>query len=122
MKRFRKGESWILITTDLLSRGIDIPGMNFVVNFDVPYSKDSEGFPCAEKETYLHRIGRTGWFDGRGVAITLINEREEDLEMEMLNNIKEEYSANIEEIGKVDDLEDIYHEWVEEYYEEMMEK
>jgi len=76
MKRFRRGEIQFLICTDLLARGIDIPNMNFVVNFDVPYSKDKDGFPTAEKETYLHRIGRTGRFDTKGVAITLINELE----------------------------------------------
>ena len=73
MRRFRKGEIKFLICTDLLSRGIDIAGMNFVVNFDVPYSKNEEGFPVPEKETYLHRIANVGRFDTKGVALTLIN-------------------------------------------------
>ncbi|KAF1914420.1 ATP-dependent RNA helicase-like protein rok1 [Ampelomyces quisqualis] len=50
MTSFRKGETWILITTNLLSRGIDFRGLNGVVNFDAPTS------PAA----YVHRVGRTG--------------------------------------------------------------
>lgn len=84
MKRFRRGEIKFLISTDLLARGIDIPSMNFVVNFDVPFTWDRDGFPIPEKETYLHRIGRTGRFSTKGVAITLINELEYDNEMDVL--------------------------------------
>ena len=62
MGGFRKGEIWILITTDLLSRGIDFRGINGVVNYDIPNTAAS----------YVHRAGRTGR-QGRegGVAVTL---------------------------------------------------
>ena len=62
MAAFRKGEIWILITTDLLSRGVDFRGLNGVVNYDIPNTSAS----------YIHRIGRTGR-QGRygGVAVTL---------------------------------------------------
>ncbi|KAK0124137.1 RNA-dependent ATPase rok1 [Cadophora gregata] len=62
MTRFRTGEIWILITTDILSRGVDFRGVNGVVNYDVPNSGAS----------YIHRVGRTGrgGRDG-GVAVTL---------------------------------------------------
>ncbi|CAF9919001.1 RNA-dependent ATPase rok1 [Imshaugia aleurites] len=62
MARFRKGEIWILITTDLLSRGVDFRGLNGVVNYDIPNTGAS----------YVHRVGRTGR-QGRegGVAVTL---------------------------------------------------
>ncbi|QSS65094.1 ATP-dependent RNA helicase ROK1 [Histoplasma capsulatum] len=61
MAAFRKGEIWILITTDLLSRGVDFRGINGVVNYDIPNSS----------ATYVHRVGRTGRA-GRegGVAVT----------------------------------------------------
>ncbi|EGC44088.1 ATP-dependent RNA helicase ROK1 [Histoplasma capsulatum var. duboisii H88] len=61
MAGFRKGEIWILITTDLLSRGVDFRGINGVVNYDIPNSS----------ATYVHRVGRTGRA-GRegGVAVT----------------------------------------------------
>ena len=62
MTRFRKGEIWILITTDLLSRGIDFRGVNGIVNYDIPTTSAA----------YVHRAGRTGRA-GRegGIAITL---------------------------------------------------
>jgi ATP-dependent RNA helicase DDX52/ROK1 len=61
MTRFRNGEIWILITTDILSRGVDFRGINGVVNYDVPNSGAA----------YIHRVGRTGRAgrDG-GVAVT----------------------------------------------------
>ncbi|KAF3002388.1 RNA-dependent ATPase rok1 [Curvularia kusanoi] len=61
MSRFRKGEVWVLITTDLLARGVDFRGLNGVVNFDAPTSAAA----------YVHRVGRTGRA-GRegGVAVT----------------------------------------------------
>lgn len=62
MTRFRRGEIWVLITTDLLSRGVDFKGINGVVNYDFPNSSAA----------YVHRVGRTGRA-GRegGVAVTL---------------------------------------------------
>lgn len=61
MRKFRSGDVWILITTDILSRGVDFKGVNGVVNYDVPNSAAS----------YIHRVGRTGRAgrDG-GVAVT----------------------------------------------------
>ncbi|KMU82297.1 ATP-dependent RNA helicase ROK1 [Coccidioides immitis H538.4] len=61
MAGFRKGEIWVLITTDLLARGVDFRGINGVVNYDIPNSSAS----------YVHRVGRTGRA-GRegGVAVT----------------------------------------------------
>jgi ATP-dependent RNA helicase DDX52/ROK1 len=61
MTAFRKGEIWVIITTDLLARGVDFRGLNGVVNYDVPTSAAA----------YVHRVGRTGRA-GRegGVAVT----------------------------------------------------
>lgn len=61
MKDFRKGEIWILVTTDLLARGVDFRGINGVVNYDIPNSA----------AVYVHRVGRTGRA-GRegGIAVT----------------------------------------------------
>jgi ATP-dependent RNA helicase DDX52/ROK1 len=61
MTRFRKGQIWVLITTDLLSRGVDFRGINGVVNYDIPTTVAA----------YVHRVGRTGRA-GRegGVAVT----------------------------------------------------
>ena len=60
---FRAGVSRNLVCSDLLTRGIDIQAVNVVINFDFPKNA----------ETYLHRIGRSGRFGHRGLAINLIN-------------------------------------------------
>lgn len=62
MRRFRAGEIWVLITTDVLARGVDFAGVNGIVNYDVPGSAAA----------YIHRAGRTGRA-GRagGLAVTL---------------------------------------------------
>lgn len=67
MTRFRQGSIWILITTDLLSRGVDFRGVNGVVNYDIPGSSAA----------YIHRIGRTGRA-GRegGIAVTLYSKED----------------------------------------------
>ncbi|KAG8694620.1 RNA helicase required for poly(A+) mRNA export [Ceratobasidium sp. 394] len=74
---FRDGKSKVLITTNVVSRGIDILQVNMVVNYDMPLTMD--GKPDAE--TYLHRIGRTGRFGRKGVAINFVHDRKSWEEM-----------------------------------------
>lgn len=62
--RFRRGEVWVLVTTDLLGRGMDFPAVRLVVNYDFPPN------PVA----YIHRIGRTGRGGREGSAVTLFTE------------------------------------------------
>jgi len=68
---FRFGRSKVLITTNVLSRGIDIPSVSMVVNYDLPV--DRQGSP--DPSTYLHRIGRTGRFGRVGVAISFVHNK-----------------------------------------------
>jgi superfamily II DNA/RNA helicase len=62
--RFKSKKTRVLVATDVLSRGIDIKDINFVINYDVP----------GDAEDYVHRIGRTARADTRGIALTLVNE------------------------------------------------
>jgi superfamily II DNA/RNA helicase len=62
VQEFRDGKTRLLLTTDLLARGIDVPQVNLVICFDMP----------PDKETYIHRIGRCGRFDKKGVSISFI--------------------------------------------------
>lgn len=64
MLKFRNREIQILVATDIVARGIDIDGIDMVMNFDVP----------RDPEDYVHRIGRTARAQNSGVAITLISE------------------------------------------------
>lgn len=64
MKQFRIGKIWVLICTDLMSRGIDFKTVNHVINYDFPQSIVS----------YIHRIGRTGRAGKKGTAVTLFTD------------------------------------------------
>ncbi|KNE66633.1 hypothetical protein, variant [Allomyces macrogynus ATCC 38327] len=69
MAEFRSGSAKVLIATNVLSRGIDVPQVNLVVNYDLPMDENRE----PDFEAYVHRIGRTGRFGRAGVAINLID-------------------------------------------------
>jgi translation initiation factor 4A len=62
MKQFRQGTIRVLITTDLLARGIDVQQVGLVINYELPY----------KKENYIHRIGRAGRFGKKGTAINFV--------------------------------------------------
>ncbi|KAG7400967.1 DEAD (Asp-Glu-Ala-Asp) box polypeptide 52 [Phytophthora boehmeriae] len=64
IRRFRTGEVWVLICTDLMSRGMDFKAVNMVINYDFPQSAVS----------YIHRIGRTGRNGRKGKAVTFFTE------------------------------------------------
>lgn len=69
--KFRSGEAKVLITTNVLARGIDVQSVTMVINYDIPELANGEPDP----ETYLHRIGRTGRFGRVGVAISFVHDR-----------------------------------------------
>jgi len=81
---FKDGVTRILLSTDLLARGIDVQQLNLVINYDLPKSK----------ETYVHRIGRSGRYGRKGVAINLINERE----LYYLNELEQHYNITIDDL------------------------
>jgi ATP-dependent RNA helicase DDX19/DBP5 len=69
--KFRNGEAKVLITTNVLSRGIDVQTVTMVINYDIP--EDVRGGP--DYETYLHRIGRTGRFGRTGAALSFVHDK-----------------------------------------------
>ncbi|RZS19584.1 hypothetical protein BHM03_00052004 [Ensete ventricosum] len=84
MREFRSGSSRVLITTDLLARGIDVQQVSLVINYDLP----------TQPENYLHRIGRSGRFGRKGVAINFVTLDDE----RMLFDIQRFYNVVIEEL------------------------
>ena len=84
---FRNGVTRLLLTTDLLARGIDIPQVNMVINYDLPYSK----------EIYVHRIGRCGRFDKKGIAISIVKNSDVS-DMKNINKLINIYKINIVEM------------------------
>jgi len=84
MKEFRSGSSRVLITTDLLARGIDVQQVSLVINYDLP----------KDRENYIHRIGRSGRFGRKGVAINFIVQED----VRVLRDIEQFYNTQIEEM------------------------
>jgi len=85
VEKFRTGEIWVLITTDLMARGMDFKGVNLVINFDFPQSVT----------TYIHRIGRTGRAGRSGEAITFYTEADFEQLRSIVNVMKESGCDNI---------------------------
>ncbi|KAI0896529.1 DEAD-domain-containing protein [Annulohypoxylon nitens] len=73
LEDFRSGKSKVLITTNVLARGIDVSTVSMVINYDIPMK--GMGDAMHDTETYLHRIGRTGRFGRVGVSITFISDK-----------------------------------------------
>uniref|UniRef100_A0AAY4B0E4 RNA helicase n=1 Tax=Denticeps clupeoides TaxID=299321 RepID=A0AAY4B0E4_9TELE len=84
MKEFRSGSSRVLITTDLLARGIDVQQVSLVINYDLP----------TNRENYIHRIGRGGRFGRKGVAINMVTEDDK----RTLRDIETFYNTTVEEM------------------------
>jgi len=84
MREFRSGSSRVLITTDLLARGIDVQQVSLVINYDLP----------TNRENYIHRIGRGGRFGRKGVAINFVT----DEDKRALQDIEKFYNTQIDEM------------------------
>merc|ERR1712093_381506 len=86
MREFRPGSSRVLISTDLLARGIDVQQVSLVINYDLPRQVDN----------YLHRIGRSGRFGRKGTAINFVTDRD----VRQMRDIERHYETQIEELPR----------------------
>ena len=91
MQEFRNGDLRVIIATDIISRGIDVQQVSIVINYDIPSLKD----------VYIHRIGRSGRFGRKGVAINFVTQDD----VNKLKTIQTYYQTNIEEMP--DSIEDL---------------
>eukprot|EP00833_Pecoramyces_ruminatium_P015518 jgi/Orpsp1_1/1189550/evm.model.d7180000072813.1 len=90
-KLFKNYEKRLMVATDIFGRGIDIEGVNIVINYDMPDSADS----------YLHRVGRAGRFGTKGLAITFVSSNEDS---ETLNQVQNRFEVNITELPETIDV------------------
>ncbi|GEQ66715.1 hypothetical protein JCM33374_g378 [Metschnikowia sp. JCM 33374] len=95
IKRFKNGDIWVLITTDVLARGVDFKGVNLVINYDVPQTA----------QAYVHRIGRTGRGGKAGKAVTFFT-KEDNLAVKPIINVMKQsgshgYSDWMENMSKL---------------------
>lgn len=79
IKRFKNGDVWVLITTDVIARGVDFKGVNMVINYDVPQSA----------QAYVHRIGRTGRGGRTGRAVTFFTKEDTQAVKPIINVMKQ---------------------------------
>jgi superfamily II DNA/RNA helicase len=86
LNNFVTGNSRILITTDVMARGIDVQQISIVINYDMP----------KHPQTYIHRIGRSGRFGRKGLAINYVGNNE----MTILSNIQKTYNTHIYHLPK----------------------
>mmetsp|Transcript_76223 Transcript_76223/g.204767 ORF Transcript_76223/g.204767 Transcript_76223/m.204767 type:complete len:301 (-) Transcript_76223:579-1481(-) len=84
MQEFRTGASRVLITTDVWARGLDVSQVSLVINYDLPNNR----------ELYIHRIGRSGRYGRKGVAINFVK----DDDIRILRDIEQYYSTQIDEM------------------------
>jgi superfamily II DNA/RNA helicase len=83
--RFKQGSSKVLVATDVAARGLDIDGLDLVINFDMPRSGDE----------YVHRIGRTGRAGGEGLAISLITHNDWNLMSSIERYLKQQFERRV---------------------------
>lgn len=86
MREFRSGSSRVLISTDLLARGIDVQQVSLVINYDLPFPN--------KVENYLHRIGRSGRFGRKGAAINFVTSSD----VKTMRDIERFYHTQVEEL------------------------
>jgi ATP-dependent RNA helicase RhlE len=90
LRKFKEGECNILIATDVSARGIDIPDVNYVINYDLP----------EKAENYVHRVGRTGRGVNKGIALSFCSEDEKELLSEIQQFLNKEIAVVM--LGKKD--------------------
>ncbi|KAK4511118.1 uncharacterized protein ATC70_012329 [Mucor velutinosus] len=95
MDDFRRGEFKVLITTNVLARGIDISQVSLVINYDLPIDQRGQ----VDFEAYLHRIGRTGRFGRTGVSIILIDSKRA---WEQMREIEDHFGREIVNVPTAD--------------------
>lgn len=84
LEKMRQGQARVLVTSNVMARGIDVTGVSCVFNFDLP----------RDVAVYLHRIGRAGRFGKKGVAINLVDGRD----VALLRNIERHYETTVAEL------------------------
>ena len=107
LDRFKQGEDKILVATDVSARGIDIPNVDYVINYDLP----------EQKEMYVHRVGRTGRGRAKGKAVSFCSSQEKDLltqiqdflgkPIETIKVSKDEYAFTVEVTETSKDIRDM---------------
>ena len=105
---FRRNIFTSLISTNVLARGIDVPEVDLVINYDVPFIS-TVGWKEPDYANFMHRVGRTGRFGTDGIAISIVSQ-EDEVENDLLDSIEKYYSIEIQKIDSIEKLVEIIKE------------
>eukprot|EP00007_Cunea_sp_BSH-02190019_P002064 CAMPEP_0174244426 /NCGR_PEP_ID=MMETSP0417-20130205/35225_1 /TAXON_ID=242541 /ORGANISM="Mayorella sp, Strain BSH-02190019" /LENGTH=514 /DNA_ID=CAMNT_0015324111 /DNA_START=39 /DNA_END=1580 /DNA_ORIENTATION=+ len=99
---FRNGKTKVLISTNVLARGIDILQVSLIINYDLPLTKDNQPDP----ETYLHRIGRSGRWKNDGIAINFVHDAKSRRDLQVLDEAFPQpiHELQLDDIPKLDKM------------------
>uniref|UniRef100_A0A7S3FTQ4 Helicase C-terminal domain-containing protein n=1 Tax=Strombidium rassoulzadegani TaxID=1082188 RepID=A0A7S3FTQ4_9SPIT len=106
--QFRKGNIDTLISTNVLARGIDVPEVDLVINYDVPMYENA-GYINPDVTNFVHRSGRTGRFGTDGLTLTLVSDGD-GFSAIKLDEIAESLNLEFKNISNVDELFETYKE------------
>ncbi len=86
-RKFREGKTKVLVTTNVLARGVNVPSVDVVVNYNLPTKPSVSGNDYrADPETYIHRMGRCGRFGRQGTAITFLESPNDEVMLQSIEN------------------------------------
>jgi ATP-dependent RNA helicase DDX19/DBP5 len=117
IQKMREGKVRVLLTTDVLSRGVDFRLVNLVINLDPPYifnpNREQRGPREADPVTYLHRVGRTGRYGRRGIAVNLVSDHHSQ---QAYISIQNHYGTDFRS-ADVDEISEFVEKQVSDYQE-----
>lgn len=108
-RKFREGKTKVLVTTNVLARGVNVPSVDLVINFNLPTKPSPEGQhqERVDPETYVHRMGRCGRFGRQGTAITLIESKQDEAMMLQIEKYYNYESKRMTEEWDPNDIESL---------------
>jgi len=117
VQNFRVGQTTCLIASNVIARGLDVPSVNLVVNYELPLNGPDKKFNRESRnrnydgETFMHRVGRTGRFGKKGCCINLVMHR--DNSYYMLEEICKEYNLPMRDVDNDEQsIEQAVEKWV----------
>ena len=111
MNLFRAGKFTALMCTNVAARGIDVPEVDIVINYDIPVISDN-GYMEPDYANYLHRVGRTGRFQTDGLAITFYQTEGNigENEASYISKIERCYEMKMQEIVSIEEFMQFFYE------------
>ena len=111
MDQFRAGKTSALICTNVAARGIDVPEVDIVINYDIPVI-NNHGYYDPDFANYLHRVGRTGRFQTDGLAITFYQTEGNigENEASYISKIEKYYDMKMQDIVSIEEFMHLFYE------------